>query len=311
MHMLFQKITSFFKHHFIWKLVFYYVLVVVFFALVNYNLFWHNSTSFLLSDQLNKHIDRYIFGYQQIDIAKYHEDAKDAMPITIGAFNEMAHPILDELDSIYSVLEYKRQYLNDSSVQLDSISDKASEMMSDSIRVFKDKMLAECKYRIDSLEHLLIGQDSTEMIIQGKYVELAQLRYELAKKNVDVQSYVIEHYGSFMPDSLSNEILERNSAIISLSSDITDTELSRMALTHKMQDLANSFHQNRLNSVSFWDFLYYSICVSTTVNFGDIAPNSGVARFVAIIELLLCLGLVGIIVDRITRKFNEEKSKNN
>lgn len=62
------------------------------------------------------------------------------------------------------------------------------------------------------------------------------------------------------------------------------------------------FHENRREAVGFMDFLYYSVCVSTTVSFGDIAPNSGFTRTVAIIELLLCILLVGIVLDKINKK---------
>ncbi len=60
-------------------------------------------------------------------------------------------------------------------------------------------------------------------------------------------------------------------------------------------DLISSFHNNRHESVGLLDFFYYSICVSTTVSFGDIAPNNGWTRFLVIVELLVCV-FVGHLV---------------
>ena len=61
-----------------------------------------------------------------------------------------------------------------------------------------------------------------------------------------------------------------------------------------------------MESVGFWDFLYYSICVSTTVSFGDIAPNNGWTRFLAVLEILLCMILLGILLNKIIAKLKAE-----
>ena len=62
-----------------------------------------------------------------------------------------------------------------------------------------------------------------------------------------------------------------------------------------------------MESVGFLDFLYYSICVSTTVSFGDIAPNNGWTRFLAIAELLLCVLLLAVLLDGVAKKVNNGK----
>lgn len=58
-----------------------YVLVVMSFAFVNWVMFMRNSTSYLISEQLNKHVERYEFLAPDIDLAAYHRDAKDSMPL--------------------------------------------------------------------------------------------------------------------------------------------------------------------------------------------------------------------------------------
>lgn len=151
----------------------------------------------------------------------------------------------------------------------------------------------------------MLGKDSTELIIQGKYVELAHLKYEYAKKNAEILDYVIRHFGSFIPDSLSKELARLNQEWIQLSNKIQNLENSRRTISSRIKKSVNLFHQNRRDTVSFWDFLYYSICVSTTVSFGDIAPNDGWSRFLAIAEILSCMVLLGILLDRVIKKVNK------
>ena len=72
-------------------------------------------------------------------------------------------------------------------------------------------------------------------------------------------------------------------------------------------DLISSFHNNRHESVGLLDFFYYSICVSTTVSFGDIAPNNGWTRFLAIVELLVCVFLLAILLDGVSKRIYKGK----
>ena len=83
---------------------------------------------------------------------------------------------------------------------------------------------------------------------------------------------------------------------------INELEQTRRDISSRIRDLTIDFHKNRLDAVNYLDFVYYSICVSTTVSFGDIAPNNCLTRTIAIIELLLCIILVAAIVDEIIRK---------
>ena len=61
-----------------------YIIIVVFFAFINWISFNRNSTSYLISDQLNKSIKRYDFLTDSLDKEEYHLNAKDEMPITIS-----------------------------------------------------------------------------------------------------------------------------------------------------------------------------------------------------------------------------------
>ena len=290
----------------LWVVIVLYLGVVLLFALINWGMFEKNTTSFLISDQLNKHVDRFVFNYDITNLSSYRSNDLDNMPITISEYNQMAGPIYDELDSLNRQLTDHHQQLDSCSRRLDSLTDLASHQMSDSIAEFRTRMLSDIQDSIDSLKQYMADKDSTEMILEGKEVELSKLQYELAKKNVDVQNYIVNSYGSFMHDSLRSQIGELNDNYISQSSAISSLEISRIKVVQQIHDIGNAFHQKRTESVGFLDFLYYSFCVSTTVNFGDIAPNSSWTRLVAVGELLVCLVLVGIILAKIMKRLDDK-----
>lgn len=123
-----------------------------------------------------------------------------------------------------------------------------------------------------------------------------------AKKNAEVLTYILGHYGSFVPQSLLDKLEQQSQSEIRLIHEIEKLENDRRAVSSRIRDKVSSFHRNRVESVSFLDFIYYSICVSTTVSFGDIAPNDGWSRFIAIVELLSCLFLVGVILDGLKQR---------
>ncbi len=290
------------KKHPLKAMIVAYVFIVVVFATVNWLIFFNNSTAYLISDQLNKYVERYEFLQTDIDLAAYHRNAKDSMPITISEFSNMIMPDLEKLQSTNDSLILKKDAIKKLKVQWDSLSRIASKMMTDSVNKVRVELLSSYQERIDSLERYLEGKDTTKMIIEGKYVELAQLQYEYAKRKAKVEAMFSQYIGNFIPDSLSHQIRRCNDGYIQLTWDIQEVESERRNVTSRIRQSAVDFHANRRNSVSWMDFLYYSICVSTTVSFGDIAPNNGATRFAAILELLICLFVVGFIVDGIIKK---------
>ena len=303
----FDRIWEWAKGHFLLAMIILYVFIVLLFATINWVVFFNNSTAFLISDQLNKHVERYEFLYPDIDLDAFHRNAKDSMPITISDFSSLIRPDLEKLQAANDSLKRNKEATEICVARWDSLSNIASEMRADSVKMFRERLLAGCQAKIDSLNRFMEGKDSTEMIIEGKYVEMAQLKYEYAKKNAEVQSYITQYIGYFIPDSLSHQIRSCNEDYLQLIMEVQDLENLRRIATTRITQSAMAFHQNRLESVRWKDFLYYSICVSTTVSFGDIAPNSGIARFFAILELLICLFVVTCIVDRIIKRRVGEK----
>ena len=299
----FNKIRSILKNYCnILRFLGYYVIIVIVAAIANWVIFLNNTTAFVISEQLNKHVERYEFLDEDIDLAAYHSGVKDAMPISLDDFSSFMRADFDSLDNVNRTLDQKQKDYERCLAILDSLSKIAEPIRFDSIKVFKDSLLKGCQERIDSLKGYMLNHDSTKMILDGKYVELAVLEYDLAKKNAEVQKYIVENYSYFIPDSLRHAIREQNEASVAIPWEIQNFEQKRRDVSRHIKGKVSWFHENRREAVGFMDFLYYSVCISTTVSFGDIAPNSGWTRTLAVIELLLCILLVGVVLDKINKR---------
>lgn len=283
-----------------------YFIIVFGFAFAYTIIFHCNTTSFQISEQFNKHVDRFNYLDREINVDDFHNKAKDIMPIDISDFCEFLKPDLKKLNSIQKSLENNKILRNNCNSKLDSIWNIARILQNDSIKKFENETLSKYQDRIDSLKSIIEANDSTVMIIQRKYVELANLQADYTNKQIDVLKHITKNRGSFIPDTLNLMIDSLKIVYNEIDSVIITQESDKHSLETTIQHYKVLFENNRTDSVSFWDFLYYSICVSTTVSFGDIAPNNDLTRFVSILELLFCILLVHKILKSFERKRDQK-----
>lgn len=282
-----------------------YCLTVVLFALAYCFIFHCNPTSFLISEQLNKRVARYDMLSTDFDLAEYHRDALDRMPLTVEGLSEMIDPALDDLGLINDSLSLLQQRLDYCENYLDSISSVVSNEREEVIETYITNALNSYVDRIDSLKALMAGEDSISLIVSGRVEELARLKIEKATKERDVLNYINRNYQAFIPVNQIDTFLYYANERIRLRSNVQNLKIERDKQVTNIRGIVNRFHNNRISSVGFLEFLYYSICVSTTVSFGDISPNNGLTRFLAIVELLWCIVIVGFILDGVIRRKGE------
>lgn len=278
-------------------------LVVFIFALINWHVFQMNSTSFLISEQMNKHLDRYDLISDDFNLADFHVENNVILPVSVDAFNKVVEPNLYRISTLNDSLETCQREIDKCEDQIDSIGlviDKEREI---AISAYKDKTLFEIQSRLDSLEQCMVG-DSTELVLSGLFVQQAQLQLELARKEVTMYDYIQHNYSSFAPEGVLNEFRGLLSDRVHLMVTADSLQKSRRNEIEKYKTLVNCFHQNRSSTCSFWDFLYYSLCVGTTVSFGDIAPNDSCTRGLAALEIIFCIIIIGVLLDKIAKKFD-------
>lgn len=285
-----------------------YSLIVVIAALFYWLIFSCNTTSFVISEQLNKRIDRYDF-LDTLDLAKFRNNSKDEVPLTINNFYLFIRPSFDTLAFINNMLKYNQKEIEECELKQDSLYQIIDETRSDAIEVYKDKSLNAMQIRIDSLKCEMQGKDTTEMVLSGEYLKLAMMELEYAERNKEVQDNIIKHYGSFVPVDLSEEYQKMYNYMIKLMIDRQNLEQNRINVSADIKEKVRLFHENRRETVGLLDFLYYSVCVSTTTSFGDIVPNNTLTRTISLLELLACVILVGVIINKISNTIVRKEDK--
>ena len=282
---------------FLLKIFLYYLAIVIISAVINWILFLKNPTSFLISEQLNKHLVRYELETPEKRLELYLKSAADTIPITFSGFEEITKPLVSKLAIIDKSMAYQQTVMEDSSCALDSILSVASVVRTDSISSFRHKSLAPIQNSIDSLKSLMKGMDVIELASNGLSVKLANAQVDYAIKNARIQDYILTNYASFIPDSLSDSIWEVRAVCEESSIKIQHYKDTLNSVSGRLQTLSNAFYHNSIKTVRLWDFLYYSFCVSMSMSFGDIVPNDYLTRLVAVIELIFCVIIVGVIVN--------------
>ena len=63
--------------------------------------------------------------------------------------------------------------------------------------------------------------------------------------------------------------------------------------------------------VSFETALWWSITTATTVGYGDISPATGLGKIAAVIDMLIGVGLIGMLTSSLTSIFAKNNSSNN
>ena len=234
-----------------------YIFIVLFFSTVYWCMFRKNSTSFLITDQFNKHLSIYLSG--PFDVVRFHTEAKDTMPFTINEFCAYTKPDINLFHDIIDSLRIINKLSVECMSELDGFKTMLENLRKDSIHEYKKQSLLRYQKRIDSLQMTMAGKDSIDLILEGKYVELSHLKLDFAKQNAKVCTYVLENYGNFIPDSirirydhLENENIRLTSVESHLNESLTYT-------SNKIKTDIYSFHKNRHELVSFKDFIYYNV----------------------------------------------------
>jgi len=120
-------------------------------------------------------------------------------------------------------------------------------------------------------------------------LKLAELRVVQAEQVAEAYRYFTSNIGQFgdpqlmaqmnvLHDKIQAQALEREQA----------SELLIQRRT-KLIDVAQNWREKRLDAVSWVDFLFFSIGISTTTTYGDVVGNSKLVRSLISTQLLICV----------------------
>lgn len=133
-------------------------------------------------------------------------------------------------------------------------------------------------------------------------VRLAEMRVIQAEQMAEAYRYFISNIGQFGDAQLMAQMDQLNDKT---QAQAREREQAWELLSQKrteLIDVAHTWRKQRLDAVSWLDFLFFSIGISTTTTYGDVVGNSRLVRSLIATQLLICVfvmaGFVSSVVSR-------------
>lgn len=165
------------------------------------------------------------------------------------------------------------------------------------------------KKEIKILEDIYSKQENTSsplslqlrVNISDKKVELADINLEKVIKESDINLYFLNNYSDFADSNIRENISK-------LEKQFAEENRKQQKLKELKEEteteLDNFFSQEyykRVNFLNFFDFLYYSIGISTTTTFGDIVANTRSVRSFVSLQLFISVIILSAFVEEVTK----------
>lgn len=130
-------------------------------------------------------------------------------------------------------------------------------------------------------------------------VKLANLRVVQAQQMANAYDYFIGNIGQFGDSQLvaQMEQLHNTTQAKALEREVASTEL--MQKRTELISVAQTWRKQRLDAVSWVDFLFFSIGISTTTTYGDLVGNSRWVRSLISAQLFICVFVMGGFVSSV------------
>lgn len=291
--------------------LFIYISLMLFFAGI-YNITWHyDPDSFIKNNELNSRPFR-----DALSLAFFSDDLeiRTKEEVTKPQFIEKVpqllkkHFELQNYDEIINskILDLEKQRYQNSIKMENALAKNIEDYKIKSILELNLKLSSELKKKEVNLKlQSKLGNGSLERSIYGNTLalidlEIAKIRLDIAKKELEVSKYIIPNIKQFQDITLIrkldkiNELLElEREKRIKNQSDMIDLRSSAQRLLQNLKK----------DDLNYWDFLYYSIGISTTTTFGDLIANSRTIRFIVCIQLLTSIFLLASLTQSfVTRK---------
>jgi len=133
-------------------------------------------------------------------------------------------------------------------------------------------------------------------------VKLAELRVVQAEQMAEAFRYFISNIGLFGDPQLVAQMgqLHDKSQAQAREREQASELLSQKRI--ELIDVAQTWRKQRLDAVSWADFLFFSIGISTTTTYGDVVGNSRFVRSLIAVQLLICVFVMAGFVSSVVSK---------
>lgn len=133
-------------------------------------------------------------------------------------------------------------------------------------------------------------------------VKLAEMRLVQAEQMAEAYRYFISNIGQFGDPQLVVQMAQLHDKT---QAQAREREQASELLSQKrteLIDVAQAWRKQRLDAVSWLDFLFFSIGISTTTTYGDVVGNSRLVRSLIATQLLICVFVMTGFVSSVVSK---------
>ena len=280
-----------------------FISSILLFAVIYFLMFRINTANFYIADEFNERVNaRYI---EREHGTLYDIPDWSVIPFSIDDFNQRIKPVNDTLQQTYCMIDnlvISRDELEAQSKNLYFVFSESREMDIEQYRENSLRCLLDSVKRQEEEIAACLARGVTEesLILNGCYVNLASKKYEYASKSLQVSDYILKNYGAFGDRLMLDSLNVVNRKILDIGNEIWKLEEKKRECFNLYEDMTRAFHWQRIEKVGFTDFVYFSLLIATSNSFGDIVPNSSIARTLVSTQLLIGIICVGLILNKIS-----------
>lgn len=286
-----------------------YLFTVIFFTFIYTFAHDINPDSFLINPELNKE--------PISDVRSYLYGNKDSVAIINPA--ESLSEYQKSLNIVFLSIGQLEQRMKKNTDDIEAVEGKRKKLWEDISKyrsVEIEKYKREGIHDIAQEENLMLSKIK-ELEIQSEYlwdqssiagyplkiahlkVDLAEIRVRKAKKEHELSSYVLNKYGTFITDeyiSKVDDIENELDRLLEIQISIKDQSVEQRS---KLHEYLETWSKERSSLLTWQDFVFYSLGISTTTTFGDITANNRTMRWLVSIQLLLSVVIVAGFINAV------------
>lgn len=291
----------------LFKLLGFYLLSVLLFSFIYWSQFRKNTSAFIIEKQMNE-ITNDIYKMPYDNLIYNTSDYK--IPFSINDFNNILRSKFDSISMLALKLDSINNYEKSVKVLRDSLQNWVEKSITSNIDLLitqKTKGLINQKDSILKTIDFMVtkkGNPNIDVAIANEQVKIAYIKLRIVSIELDIGNIALRNNSLFADKELALKRDSLYSEYLTNSDSISIFSNSLKRLNREIYTLTKKYHANRIEKVSYWDFLYFSILASTSNNFGDMTPNSKNIKIVICFQILFSIFLIGVLVDLIIKTIN-------
>ncbi|VVM53268.1 ion channel [Pseudomonas fluorescens] len=285
--------------------LFSYLAIVLLFSEVYYCIWVARPDSFIINSELNLDplSDLPLLAWQEMDT---HATTSAPNLSEISAKLAGVKAVINELDLKVRSLE---QQVDSGRAELAEVGRRNQTITMVNGERYRQDITAEASRSVVDAERVLRAfseRGSSErdhgVAEANLRVKLAEVRVVQAEQMAEAYRYFISNIGQFGDPQLMAQMDQLHDKTQALA---REREQACDLLSQKrteLIDVARTWRKQRLDAVSWLDFLFFSIGISTTTTYGDVVGNSRLVRSLIATQLLICVFVMAGFVSSVVSK---------